>query len=158
VLAGDGLLRSGTPTDWKRAADLLAGACVKHHAFGCLTLGKLYGIGKGVAFDQRKARELYERACEYARPEGCIEAGVMYEQGWGTSASHARAEKFFEKACALKDAPGYPDGCVDLGIALTKSGSQTNRDRGNGMIKEACQKGSERACDEARLKEAVKQP
>jgi TPR repeat protein len=69
------------------AATLYGAACEGGYAAGCTMLGRMYGLGRGVARDQARAAALYKRGCDGGDQNGCTSQRNLDPQQQGQQAA-----------------------------------------------------------------------
>lgn len=75
--------------------------CSSGQAAACVSAGRLYEYGRGVAADPARAYSLYDRSCALGYPGGCYNAAVLLESGRGVSKDLQRARQLYEKVCEM---------------------------------------------------------
>ncbi len=112
-----GACRGHDPSDAARAAtkpidvaSMIAGCkdldectrqCEVQQPNACVSAGRLYEFGHGVAADPSRAFQLYAQACDWKFAGGCYNAAVLLEAGKGVAKDLERARELYGKVCAM---------------------------------------------------------
>lgn len=75
--------------------------CGEASPASCVSAGRLYEFGHGVAADASRAFRLYEQACDLKSAGGCYNAAVLLEAGRGVERNPGRAHELYTKVCAM---------------------------------------------------------
>lgn len=75
--------------------------CAEKSASSCVSAGRLYEFGHGVAADPARAFRLYEQACDSKYAGGCYNAAVLLESGKGVERELGRARQLYAKVCEM---------------------------------------------------------
>jgi hypothetical protein len=105
------------PLDYKKAASLHSKACELGEPAGCMSVGLMYEIGKGVAKNSDKAMSSYSKAaplylagCNQGHGQSCNVLGNMYEEGRGVAKDEQKAIPFYRKGCDF----GHNGACKNI--------------------------------------------
>ena len=93
--------------DYQKAAQFYQKACDEGEALGCLNLGVLYQVGKGLRQDYKKAVQLHQKACDGGEALSCNGLGALYAEDKGVRQNFSTAKEYYGKACDL----GLQLGC-----------------------------------------------
>ena len=75
--------------------------CSDKNPNSCVSAGRLYEFGHGVAADPARAFQLYEQACDFKYAGGCYNAAVLLEAGKGVAADPVRARELYAQVCQM---------------------------------------------------------
>jgi TPR repeat protein len=75
--------------------------CSEKNPNSCVSAGRLYEFGHGVAADPARAFDLYQRACDAQYAAGCYNAAVLLEAGKGVGTDLVRARKLYMQVCQM---------------------------------------------------------
>ena len=94
-----------------KAAELFRRACDGGESQGCVYLGWMFALGRGVEQDTARAVSLYRQACEASAAQGCFYLGHMHALGVDVEQDQSAAVSYYQQACEL----GLEDACIFLG-------------------------------------------
>jgi TPR repeat protein len=75
--------------------------CAGQRANACVSAGRLYDFGRGVAADPARAFRLYEQACDLSYAGGCYNAAILLETAKGVGRDLDRARRLYRKVCDM---------------------------------------------------------
>ena len=75
--------------------------CSSGRPAACVSAGRLYEYGRGIAADPARAYRLYDRSCELGYAGGCYNAAVLLESGRGVPKNTDRARELYAKVCQM---------------------------------------------------------
>src|SRR5258707_15880817 len=75
--------------------------CSSGRRAACVSAGRFYEYGHGIAADPARAYRLYDRACELGYAGGCYNAAVLLESGRGVAKDVDRARELYAKVCQM---------------------------------------------------------
>src|SRR6266851_3995388 len=75
--------------------------CSSGQPAACVSAGRLYEYGRGVAADPARAYRLYDLSCALGHPGGCYNAAVLLESGRGVSKNVQRARQLYDRVCQM---------------------------------------------------------
>jgi TPR repeat protein len=75
--------------------------CSSGQPAACVSAGRLYEYGRGVAADPARAYRLYDLSCALGYPGGCYNAAVLLESGRGVSKNVQRARQLYARVCQM---------------------------------------------------------
>ena len=75
--------------------------CSSGQPAACVSAGRLYEYGRGVAADPARAYRLYDLSCALGHPSGCYNAAVLLEAGRGVSKNVQRARQLYDRVCQM---------------------------------------------------------
>jgi TPR repeat protein len=75
--------------------------CSSGRPAACVSAGRFYEYGDGVAKDPARAFRLYDRACQLGYAGGCYNAALLLESGRGIAKDVDRARELYAKVCQM---------------------------------------------------------
>ena len=75
--------------------------CSEGKPAACVSAGRTYEYGHGVAADPARAYSLYTRSCELGFSGGCYNAALLRELGRGVSRDLDKARELYAKVCQM---------------------------------------------------------
>lgn len=124
-------------------ADAIRG-CAAKEADACFKLGTSHRRGFGGLPDYKKAAEAFRKSCTLGSGAGCASLAYLYNYGRGVDVDLAQSRLFYDKACKLDEV----SGCAALGnMMFTGKGGRKDVTRGTNMLKDACSREYEWACE-----------
>jgi TPR repeat protein len=99
----------------KGDAEQCSTQCNRGNAASCVTLGTMYGEGRGVSVDQSRAGALWQKGCELGNHDGCVGWAVRMYRGSGVTKDVDHSFTLMSREC---DAGSFY-GCEQLGLAYT---------------------------------------
>ncbi len=139
------MLSQGASRNLEQAAESYRRGCDGGLMKACTALGDAYAERRGVKRDGAKARAYYQRACTGNELLGCARLGRALSKGrLGARHDLKRALKLYRHACD----GGEQEGCLYLSDPyLYGYGVVENIGRGTSLMRQACEKGCARACN-----------
>jgi TPR repeat protein len=140
---------TGVPLDFERAAAFYQKAIDGGEGQGLYGLGTMLLQGRGFPKTEAndvRAFDLLSRACKQGEMQSCTNVGFMFLIGRGTKKDPVKAADFSDLACSKAH---LPMACLNLGICLEEGvGRPRDRKRGRELVRQACDAGLAKACDE----------
>ncbi len=115
VSSGGKCARPGTVKSFScRLGDLEACTtqCANGNGPSCVTLGTMYGEGRGVRVDETRSAAMWRQACELGASNGCVGTAVRMFRGNGVPKDTEKAVTILQREC---DAGSFY-GCAQLAL------------------------------------------
>jgi len=75
--------------------------CSEGKPAACVSAGRSYEYGHGVAADPARAYSLYSRSCEFGYSGGCYNTALLRELGRGVPKDLDKARELYAKVCQM---------------------------------------------------------
>lgn len=122
-------------------------ACAGGDADACFELGDLERRGAGGLQNYGAAAKAYRKACNANHAEACSALAYLANGGKGMGQDLGKARSLYKKSCDLGDV----SGCAGYGNMLfTGQGGRKNVPEGTRVLRDACNRDYQWACDRAR--------
>ena len=101
-----------SPVNLSRAAEFYGKACSLDNKKerGCVELGRLYEIGRGVEKDTNRAIEFFNKGAAAGNPSGPYFLAEMYKKGIGVEKDAEKAADFLKQSCSM----GSAQACYEI--------------------------------------------